>query len=103
MILHLEANTCPSQITFYDICQSAAMCFQWSKYIADHSIRQDFLNRQDLYSPCNRELCFKCPTCNDLFPKMSSLFMHVESPACWQELDAGAIWKLRKWLDNRHG
>jgi hypothetical protein len=34
---------------------------------------------------------------------LSSLFMHVESPACGQGLEEGAIGKLKKWLENRHG
>jgi hypothetical protein len=46
MILHLEANTCPSQIDIVDLGYSAAKCFQWSKFIVDREIRQLLLENQ---------------------------------------------------------
>jgi hypothetical protein len=104
MILHLEANTCPSQIDIVDLGYSAAKCFQWSKFIVDSEIRDLLLANQFVYDQPGYPglLVFECPTCRVEFPKLSSLFMHVESPACAQGLGEGAIGKLRKWLVNRH-
>jgi hypothetical protein len=104
MILHLEVNICPSQIDIVDLGCSAAKCFQWSKFVVDREIRQSLLENQFVYDQpgCPGLSVFKCPTCRVQFPKLSSLFMHVESPACAQGLGEGAIGKLRKWLSNRH-
>lgn len=48
-------------------------------------------------------LVFCCPTCGTNFSKLSSMFMHVESPACSQQLGEGAVGKLQTWLSNCHG
>jgi hypothetical protein len=103
MILHLEAATRDSQIFILDINESAAMCFQWLKFIVHTTLHKALLRRMDLYRGEPKIMCFKCPTCAAKSPLLSSLFMHVESPACGQGLEEGAIGKLKKWLENRHG
>lgn len=105
MIIHLEAGTCPSQLDYKDIWYSAAVCYQWKKFMAD-SFAHDVILQSDaciVQAKEDRSLLFKCPTCDFRFPKLSSLFMHVESPSCGQQLNGGAIQKLRHWLENRHG
>ncbi|KAF2190249.1 hypothetical protein K469DRAFT_560860, partial [Zopfia rhizophila CBS 207.26] len=104
MIIHLEAGTCPSGFDIYDLNQSAAMCFQWKKYI-DEDFRYDLLNCADLNHEYGYKVRpFKCPTCESTFPKLSSLFMHAGAPlGCSQTLESGAIAKLRRWLYKRHG
>jgi hypothetical protein len=108
MIIHLESCACPSGIDINDLAESAAMCFQWSKFIIHEGIREALLEGQrmwsltDIFGNPDKVDCFMCPECYEQFTKMSGLFMHVESPACSQTLDDGAIGKLRKWLFNRH-
>ncbi|KAF2118182.1 hypothetical protein BDV96DRAFT_569423 [Lophiotrema nucula] len=98
MIIHLEAGTCPSGIDVYDLNKSAARCFQWRKWI-DKSYRSDLL----YHVPIGQgEFPYKCPTCDAGLPKLSSLFMHVASPACAQTLNSWPITKLKRWLKNQH-
>lgn len=40
-----------------------------------------------------------CPICLDEFSKLSSLFQHIESPACEQGLDEGVIGTLQRYLE----
>jgi hypothetical protein len=107
MTIHLDSGACPSQHDITDLGASAAMCFQWSKFIVDEQVRDAMLQRQAMWSSVDFQVdpikveCFKCPTCDERFTKSSGLFMHVESPACGQTLDGGAIAKLRKWLANQ--
>ncbi|KAF2258284.1 hypothetical protein CC78DRAFT_537915 [Lojkania enalia] len=96
MIIHLEAGTCPSGINAVELNNSAALCFQWKKYIINEFVRDCMLNGY------LDSLLYQCPTCFAKFGKLSSLFMHVESPSCSQTLNQGAIFKLRKWLFNCH-
>ncbi|KAH7123654.1 hypothetical protein B0J11DRAFT_462656 [Dendryphion nanum] len=98
MIIHLESGACSSGINVFDLNQSAAMGFGWKKWTV-RAFQNSLLNCE----PVKKGDCpFKCPTCDVTFPKLSSLFMHVASPSCDQELDEGAIKKLRRWLWRRH-
>jgi hypothetical protein len=45
---------------------------------------------------------YECPTCGVCFPKLTSLFQHVESSACSQTLNDGAIGNLRRFLKSRY-
>ena len=96
MIIHIESGTCPSGLDLYDLNESAALCFQWSKYI-DSDLRNELLEGE-----YPSEEPYKCPTCSRWFGKLSGLFQHVESPSCSQTLYDGAIEKLKRWLWNRH-
>jgi hypothetical protein len=108
MFIHLESGVCTSGIDTHDLAESAAMCFQWSKFIIDVFDRNAMLQGQPLWSFTDvhgnpaKPVLFKCPECDEEFTKLSGLFMHVESPACNQTLDSGAIRMMRKWLANRH-
>ncbi|KAH6373386.1 hypothetical protein HBI34_082480 [Parastagonospora nodorum] len=107
MIIHLESGTCTSGIDIHDLGKSAAMCFQWKKYIITNWVHARLLEEEDLwplideYGDAEEIECFKCPRCDIYFTKLSGLFMHVESESCSQTLGDGAIGKLR-WLSNRH-
>ncbi len=103
MIIHLESGSCDSGFDIVDLNESAAECYQWRQYI-DEEYRDDMLNCCDLeYEYGETVYPFKCPTCNTIFSKLSGLFQHVASQACEQSLKSGAIAKLVKWLENRHG
>ncbi|KAF2113010.1 hypothetical protein BDV96DRAFT_579575 [Lophiotrema nucula] len=102
MIIHLESGACDSELDFLDLNNSAAMCYQWTKFI-DEDYRHEMLDCVDLRDEYNEPYPYKCPGCESSFPKLSSLFQHVESPACDQNLQAGAIKKLTNWLYRRHG
>jgi hypothetical protein len=106
MIIHLESGACDSKVNESDLVYSAALCFQWAKYFISPSDRKILLEGHDLLGMLREQytstLIFKCPTCINKFPKLSSLFMHVESPTCSQTLDDGAIVKLRNWFAKRH-
>jgi hypothetical protein len=41
---------------------------------------------------------FQCPACQHRFPKLSGLFIHVESPSCSQSLTDGAMQQLGAFL-----
>ncbi|KAF1997639.1 hypothetical protein P154DRAFT_524680 [Amniculicola lignicola CBS 123094] len=98
MLIHLEAGTCASDIDVLDLNKSAAMCFQWRKWI-DKAFRDDLRDHVVM----EKGVCaFKCPTCQAEVPKLSSLFMHAASPACGQTLNGGSMKKLKRWLWKRH-
>ncbi|KAF2729121.1 hypothetical protein EJ04DRAFT_502886 [Polyplosphaeria fusca] len=98
MIIHLEWGTCVSGINALDLNKSAAICFQWRKWI-DKIYRQDLLQ----HTPFEPGVYpFKCPTCEAPLPKLSSLFMHVASPACSQGENGKMMKKLKRWLWKRH-
>jgi hypothetical protein len=108
MFIHLESGICTSGIDIRDLAESAAMCFQWSKFIIDIFDRNAMLQGQPIWSVTDvqgnpaKPVLFKCPECDEEFTKLSRLSMHVESPACNQTLDTVAIRKLMKWLPNHH-
>ncbi|KAF2031135.1 hypothetical protein EK21DRAFT_99895 [Setomelanomma holmii] len=107
MIIHLESGACKSQMVESDLSQSAALCFQWKKFSINPVDRQVAIDNESFFEYLREKhgpaVCFyKCPSCDQRFPKLSSLFMHIESPACSQTLGDGAIGKLRAWLINRH-
>lgn len=102
MIIHLESGACDSGIDILDLNESAAECFQWQKYL-DGEYREDMLNCKDLAEEYRDTVYpFKCPTCEDVFSKLSGLFQHVNSTTCEQRLGKGSIAKLVKWLENKH-
>ena len=73
----------------------------WNHFI-DEEYHDDLFNEydlEDLY--VERVYPFKCPTCQRIFSKLSSLFQHVESPSCEQALNRGAIRRLRRILRSR--
>ncbi|KAF2252188.1 hypothetical protein BU26DRAFT_421026, partial [Trematosphaeria pertusa] len=103
MIIHLEYGTCDSGVDHLDLNATAAECRMWSHFI-DEDYREDMLDSndlQDIYS--DKVYPYKCPTCDAAMPKLSSLFQHVESPACGQTLNEGAIGRLRRFLYSRYG
>lgn len=102
-IIHLEYGTCDSGVDHLDLNATAAECRMWSHFI-DEDYREDMLDSndlQDIYS--DKVYPYKCPTCDAAMPKLSSLFQHVESPACGQTLNEGAIGRLRRFLYSRYG
>lgn len=99
MILHLESGSCASGIDKSDLETSAAFCYQ-SRYFMDEDSRQAIFDDYDLADDCFH---FDCPDCDMEFRKLSGLFQHIESQTCDQTLYDGAIGKLRKWLNKRHG
>jgi hypothetical protein len=107
MIIHLESGACPSQIQASDLAYTTAICFQGAKFFIYKQDQEDIKQGVDLLQVLREQggstLIFCCPTCNSQFPKLSSMFMHVESPACSQQLGEGAVGKLQTWLCHRHG
>lgn len=103
MIIYLEGKGCPSGISIDELNRSAAMCFQWKEYI-DRPFRQKLLAGDDSYrSETPEQRPFKCPRCNEWFPLLSSLFMHIwsQSPSCGQGKVPHAMKKLKRWLWKR--
>jgi hypothetical protein len=102
MIIHLESGTCASGTDVLDLNESAAMCYQWQKFL-DEEYRDDMLSCYDLEEEYDGIVYpFKCPGCDTTFSKLSGLFQHVSSGSCEQRLNGGPIAKLAKWLSNRH-
>ncbi|KAJ5022570.1 hypothetical protein J3E73DRAFT_434043 [Bipolaris maydis] len=102
MIIHLESGTCASSIDILDLNKSAAMCYQWQKFL-DEEYRDDILSCYDLEEEYDGAVYpFKCLECDTTFSKLSGLFQHVGSGSCEQRLNGGPIAKLVKWLSNRH-
>jgi hypothetical protein len=103
MIIHLESGACDSGLDIIDLNESAAECFQWRQFIHE-DYREDMLNCCDLeYEYGGTVYPFDCPKCDAAFAKLSGLLQHVASQACEQTLKSGAIAKLVKWLENKHG
>lgn len=105
MILHLESGNC--SVDELDLGQSVAMCFQWKHFLIDAQDRESLRDGRDILTALRSvhgpgELFYKCPVCDQRFPKLSGLFMHVESPACGATFTNGSMAKLLKWLENRH-
>ncbi|KAF1957978.1 hypothetical protein CC80DRAFT_491291 [Byssothecium circinans] len=102
MIIHLESGTCNDDVTKEDLDATAAECYVWSHFI-DDSYRGDMLEGCDLERDyTDTTYAYKCPTCDVSLRKLSSLFQHVESSACSQTLDSGAIGQLRRFLTSRY-
>lgn len=102
MIIHLESGTCASGIDILDLNKSAAMCYQWRKFLAEE-YRNDMLSCCDLEEEYYYKVYpFMCPECDTSFSKLSGLFQHAGSGSCEQRLNSGPIAKLVKWLSNRH-
>jgi hypothetical protein len=102
MIIHLESGACDSGIDVLDLNESAAMCYQWRKFL-DEDYREEMLQCEDLVEVYNDTVYpFDCPTCGTVFSKLSGLFQHVDSTSCEQELNREPIVKLVKWLEKRH-
>lgn len=107
MIIHLETG-CSSIFNELYLGRSVALCFQWKQFIIHSGLRHALVDGQDVFALLIKEFgsrycIYKCPCCESAFWKLSSLFMHVESPACDAELGDGVVGKLQKWLENRTG
>lgn len=93
---------CDSGIEAADLNGSAAECFQWRHFI-DIEYRSSMLECHSLQEKYDDTVYpFKCPTCENIFSKLSGLFQHVETQACDQKLDSGAMKKLVRYLEARH-
>lgn len=101
-MIHLESGACSSGIDIIDLNETAADCNQWGQYI-DRDYRDNMSNRINLkHRYSGKVYPYKCPCCRVVFPKLSSLFQHVESPSCNQTLDNGVIKFLKKYLRNKY-
>ncbi|KAH7399473.1 hypothetical protein BKA66DRAFT_165403 [Pyrenochaeta sp. MPI-SDFR-AT-0127] len=98
MIIHLEAGTCNSGIDALDLNKSAAICYQWRKWIAK-DCRSDLKRYMRFKSGV---LPFRCPVCKASLPKLSSLFNHIATSSCAQRPGCGVTRKLKRWLWRRH-
>ncbi|KAJ4356568.1 uncharacterized protein N0V89_004602 [Didymosphaeria variabile] len=103
MIIHLESGACESDIDYLDLNSSAAECYSWAQFIHT-DYRDDMLASCDLKRMYQGTVFpYKCPDCDSGFPKLSSLFQHVDSSACDQTLNEGAIGHLSRFLLSRYG
>ncbi|KAH6642067.1 hypothetical protein C7974DRAFT_384783 [Boeremia exigua] len=93
MILHLESGCC-SDIDCADLDRLAANCSRWREFV-DINHRDAMLRSDDISAYL--ELYF-CPCCEMPMTELSGLFQHVESGACEQTLDVGAVGQLRRYL-----
>lgn len=86
-----------------DLNKSAAMIFQWKKFL-DPNYRSEILDMSTEYGrDWNHEgQPWKCPNCGKWFKKLSSLFAHVWSVYGGDEEDEGVFGKLQRWLWKRH-
>jgi hypothetical protein len=53
MIIPLESGTCTSKIDIDDIGEPAAICFQWSKFIANDWVPTGLLQGQGMWPLVN--------------------------------------------------
>lgn len=104
MVIHLESGRCDSGLDMVDLNETAAMCYQWKKFM-EQNYRDDLRECVPLHKKHhpNKIYPFKCPTCENTFSRLSGLFMHVASPSCGEDMSRGAMAKLMKWMENRHG
>src|ERR1051326_2378700 len=87
MIHHLESGMCDSELEGADLNKSAAECYQWREFM-EMEYRDGMLESQHTQEEVDGTAYpFKCPTCDNLFSKLSGLFQHVETRACDQRLD----------------
>ncbi|KAF2706046.1 hypothetical protein K504DRAFT_484348 [Pleomassaria siparia CBS 279.74] len=102
MIIHLESGACESGIDKQDLYNTAANSYSWPHFIDEeyHDHLLGYTNLENYFF--NEVYPFKCPTCDDSFSKLSSLFQHVESPRCGQTLNHGHISRLRNYLKAIH-
>ena len=103
MIIHLESGACPSQISESDLVLSAARIYDYADFFVYTDTRDQIENGDTFYLQEVREEYgnvdfFNCPTCKGQFPQLSSLFMHVATPACSQTMRGGIIGELRQVL-----
>ena len=109
-MIHLEPATYEN-IVESDLIHSTALCFQWNKLFLfkrnrdqaaqGYNMADELVQEVRMGSPGDNYI-LKCPTCDSRFPKVFSMFMHVESPACGAKLGEGAVGKLQTWLVKRH-
>ncbi|CAO2655281.1 Nn.00g103450.m01.CDS01 [Neocucurbitaria sp. VM-36] len=99
MIIHLERGTC-SDIDHTDLNMLAAECRKW-QYFIDDCCRDELLDYGELVYYYTEADPYLCPTCDAKFPKLSSLFQHIESSSCEQSLDDNVIGQLRNFLASR--
>ncbi|PVI01428.1 hypothetical protein DM02DRAFT_671224 [Periconia macrospinosa] len=103
MIVHLESGRCSEDVDEIELNKTAAECPMWSHFLDDR-LRAHLRRRHDLHAIfLHRVYPYMCPTCDTPFSKLSALFQHIESPACTQSLDNGAIATLRRFLQSEYG
>ncbi|KAF2092823.1 hypothetical protein NA57DRAFT_49675 [Rhizodiscina lignyota] len=102
MLIHLESGACSSGVSIASVNRQAAKCYQWNWWINDEVFREEtMLNREDIKEFFGDDaLPFYCSKYHTDFPKLSSLFQHIESPACEQTMADFPIGKLVRWLGN---
>jgi hypothetical protein len=93
---HLELGTCSSN-SVVSLNELAADCHKW-QYFIDEEYHDKMHRREELGE---FTWPYKCPTCDAILPKLSSLFQHIESNACSQTLDDPVIGQLRNYLASR--
>ncbi|KAH0829781.1 hypothetical protein AYO21_06737 [Fonsecaea monophora] len=81
ILIHLESTTCDSEVTQVDIDKWAFSC-----------------HRSNLYTNgWYDEFRYRCPSCDDSFPKVSGLLQHVETAACGAGYN-GILEKLTRYI-----
>jgi hypothetical protein len=102
MITHLESGTCESGIDIIDLNYEAVRFVNAAEF-TNPTYCDDLMERRDLVAEynCNGTACsFRCPTCQAEFPKLSSLFQHIDTGSCEQELDGGVIEEFITYLEH---
>ncbi|KAF3039605.1 hypothetical protein E8E11_001301 [Didymella keratinophila] len=92
MILHLESGSY-SDVDEVRLNMLAARCRKSFQFVLDIN----WYEVKNGYDMDGYELYF-CPTCKCPLFKLSGPFQHVESRACEEELDAGVIGTLQRYL-----
>lgn len=98
-IIHLERGTC-SDTSETSLNELAAECRQWHHFI-DEEYRDDMYQGHNLATLHGHVNPYMCPTCDAAMPKLSSLFQHIESDSCAENLDDYPIGQLRNYLASR--
>jgi len=81
ILIHLESTSCDSGVSQVDIDRWAFNC-----------------DRSYLYTNgWKEELRYRCPSCEDRFPKVSGLLQHIETTACAATY-SGILEKLRRYV-----
>jgi hypothetical protein len=74
----------------------AAACSTWPDFIVGE-YQDDMYYRRTLAQD-DTIIPYKCPSCDAKLRKLSSIFEHVESDSCGQELDDPIIRRLQDHL-----
>ena len=102
MITHLESGTCESGIDIIDLNYEAGRFINAAEF-TNSTYCDDLTERRDLIAEYNGTASpFRCPTCQAKFPKLSSLFQHIDTRSCEQELDGGVIEEFVTYLEHTY-